>query len=103
MNCHLIFILYWEKSFTVHYYVLGVVLLKNYNLTVKTRFHFQDVRKKPNKIECYINFNTTSLADLELGTEKDNFNIDKVYLNKGFNKKDFLNIKKNNCSWNHFN
>ena len=44
------------------------------NLTVKTRFHFEDVRKKPNKIECYINFNTTTLADLEMGTEKANFN-----------------------------
>ena len=77
--------------------------LSNYNLTVKTRFHFEDVRKKPNKIECYINFNTATLADLELGTEKANFNVNSVYSNKGFNKQDFLNIKKKDCSWNYFN
>ena len=79
------------------------IKLKNYNLTVKTRFHFEDVRKKPNKIECYINFNTATLADLELGTEKANFNVNSVYSNKGFNKQDFLNIKKKDCSWNYFN
>ncbi len=79
------------------------VNLKKYNLTIKTRFHFEDVRKKPNKIECYINFGTPVLADLELGTEKANFDVNTVYRDKGFTKKDFLNIKKKNCSWDYFN
>jgi len=77
--------------------------LKGYNLAIKTRFHFEDVRKKPNKIECYINFGTPVLADLELGSEKSEFKLDNAYIKKGFNTKDFLNIKKNNCSWNYFN
>ena len=45
----------------------------NYNLTVKTRFHFEDVRKKPNKIECYIKFNVEDLSDLELQTKNQNY------------------------------
>ena len=77
--------------------------LKGYNLAIKTRFHFEDVRKKPNKIECYINFGTPVLADLELGSEKSEFKLDNAYIKKGFNTKDFLNIKQNNCSWNYFN
>ena len=66
---------------------------------VKTRVHFNDPREKPNKIECYINFNDTSLADLELGTEKSDFFVPAIYLDKGFTKNDFINVKKNNCSW----
>ena len=31
--------------------------------------HFEDVRKKPNKIECYIKFNVEDLSDLELQTK----------------------------------
>lgn len=87
----------------LRYFTHKDVKLNNYDLRVKTRFHFQDVRKKPNKIECYINFNTASLGDLELNTEKENFFVDVIYINKGFSKKDFLNIKKKNCSWDYFN
>jgi len=87
----------------LRYFAHKNVKLNKYDLTVKTRFHFEDVRKKPNKVECYINFGTPTLADLELGTEKTNFNVNTVYKNKGFSKKDFLNIKKKHCSWNYFN
>ena len=73
-----------------------------YDLTVKTRFHFQDAYKKPNKIECYINFGLPSLADLEMGTQNADFSVAKNYLEKGFEKRDFVNIKKNKCQWNYF-
>jgi len=73
-----------------------------YDLTVKTRFHFQDAYKKPNKIECYINFGVPSLADLEMGTKNADFSVAKNYIEKGFEKRDFVNIKKNKCQWDYF-
>ena len=79
------------------------VEINNYKLLVKTRFHFDDVKEKPNKIECYINFGDPSLADLELQTEDQNFVVNQNILDKGFKKSDFVKIKKRYCSWDFFN
>ena len=86
----------------LRYFTARSVELNNYKLLVKTRFHFKDVRKKPNKIECYINFGVPNLSDLELQTENQNFSVNKTILDKGFKKSDFINIKKEYCSWNYF-
>ena len=64
---------------------------------------FDDVKEKPNKIECYINFGDPSLADLELQTEDQNFVVNQNILDKGFKKSDFVKIKKRYCSWDFFN
>tara|TARA_B100001027_G_C16260151_1_gene328979 strand:- start:476 stop:1378 length:903 start_codon:yes stop_codon:yes gene_type:complete len=86
----------------LRYFTARSVELNNYKLLVKTRFHFKDVRKKPNKIECYINFGVPNLSDLELQTENQNFSVNKEILDKGFKKSDFINVKKEYCSWNYF-
>ena len=75
----------------------------NHNLTVATRFHFADVRKKPNKVECYINFNNPNLSDLELQTKNLDFTIDPPHLAKGFKKSELQSIKNKYCSWDYFN
>ena len=87
----------------LRYFTDKSVKNNNYNLTVKTRFHFEDVRKKPNKIECYIKFNVEDLSDLELQTKNQNFNLSQTYLDKGFNKSDLTKIKQDYCSWDYFN
>ena len=86
----------------LRYFTARSVDLNNYKLLVKTRFHFKDVRKKPNKIECYINFGDPNLADLELQTKNQNFGVNKAILDKGFKKSDLNKIKKDYCSWNYF-
>ena len=86
----------------LRYFTARSVDLNNYKLLVKTRFHFEDVRKKPNKIECYINFGDPNLADLELQTKNQNFGVNKAILDKGFKKSDLNKIKKDYCSWNYF-
>ena len=86
----------------LRYFTARSVDLNNYKLLVKTRFHFKDVRKKPNKIECYINFGDPNLADLELQTKNQNFGVNKAILDKGFKKSDLNRIKKDYCSWNYF-
>ena len=86
----------------LRYFTARSVELNNYKLLVKTRFHFKDVRKKPNKIECYINFGVPNLSDLELQTENQNFSVNKEILDKGFKKSDFIKVKKEYCSWNYF-
>ena len=82
----------------LRYFTARSVDLNNYKLLVKTRFHFKDVRKKPNKIECYINFGDPNLADLELQTKNQNFGVNKAILDKGFKKSDLNKIKKDYCS-----
>ena len=86
----------------LRYFTARSVDLNNYKLLVNTRFHFKDVRKKPNKIECYINFGDPNLADLELQTKNQNFGVNKAILDKGFKKSDLNKIKKDYCSWNYF-
>ena len=86
----------------LRYFTARSVDLNNYKLLVKTRFHFKDVRKKPNKIECYINFGDPNLADLELQTKNQNFGVNKAILDKGFKKSDLNKIKKDYCSWKYF-
>ncbi len=86
----------------LRYFTARKVDLNNYKLLVKTRFHFKDVRKKPNKIECYINFGDPNLADLELRTENQNFSVNNAILKKGFKKSDLIKVKSEYCSWNYF-
>ena len=87
----------------LRYFTARSVDINNFNLLVKTRFHFKDVREKPNKVECYINFGDPSLADLELQTKDQNFSVNQDIIDKGFKKSDFIKIKKEYCSWNYFN
>lgn len=87
----------------LRYFTAKRVDNNNHSLTVKTRFHFEDVRKKPNKIECYINFGNPALADLELQTQKFDFNVSKPHLDAGFKKSELQSIKNKHCSWNYFN
>ena len=83
----------------LRYFMSRSVVINGQSRQVKTRVHFDDPREKPNKIECYINFNDTSLADLELGTESSDFSISGIYLEKGFTKQNLSKVKKDNCSW----
>ena len=83
----------------LRYFMSQSVTINGKSRQVKTRVHFNDPRERPNIIECYINFNDTSLADLELGTENSDFLVPSIYLDKGFTKNEFTNVKKNNCSW----
>ena len=74
----------------------------NHSLTVKTRFHFEDVRKKPNKRMLY-KFWKSCFVDLELQTQKFDFNVSKPHLDAGFKKSELQSIKNKHCSWDYFN
>ena len=66
-----------------------------------TRFQFKDFNAtKPMYVDCYVDFvkrANLDLIDLNLGTFDSDFNIADKYIDSGFNKQQFTDIKKNNC------
>ena len=66
-----------------------------------TRYKFKDLNAtKPTYVDCYIDFNKIAkldLVDLNLGTAASDFNLDKKYIDSGFSKNQFKDLKENNC------
>ena len=86
-----------------NYYLFNeeTVKINNNNLRIMTRYKFKDLNAtKPMYVDCYIDFVKQAkldLVDLNLGTSDSDFNVDQKYLNNGFNKQQFLDVKQNNC------
>lgn len=66
---------------------------------VKTRWKFKDPRQdNPDIKNCYVDFQTSDIRGLELGTKNSDFNYEKYYQDKlGLKKDIFVNIKNNKC------
>ena len=92
-----------NKSAEQTYYLFNEEIIKvnNKNLRIMTRFQFKDFNAtKPMYVDCYVDFvkrANLDLVDLNLGASNNDFNIPKKYIDNGFNKQQFIDIKKNNC------
>jgi len=86
-----------------NYYLFNeeVVRVNNKNLRVMTRYKFKDLNAtKPMSVDCYVDFYKIAkldLVDLNLGTSNSNFNVPNKYINNGFNKEQFTDLKQNHC------
>ena len=92
-----------NKNAVQNYYLFNEEMVKvnNRNLRIMTRYKFKDLNAtKPMYVDCYIDFNKIAkldLVDLNLGTANSDFKIDKKYIDSGFNKDQFKDLKQNNC------
>ena len=92
-----------NKNAVQNYYLFNEEMVKvnNRNLRIMTRYKFKDLNAtKPMYVDCYIDFNKIAkldLDDLNLGTANSDFKIDKKYIDSGFNKDQFKDLKQNNC------
>lgn len=92
-----------SKNALQNYYYFNeeTVKINNNNLRIMTRYKFKDLNAtKPMYVDCYIDFvklANLDLVDLNLGTSNSDFNVGKKYLNSGFSKQQFSDIKENNC------
>ena len=92
-----------NKNAVQNYYLFNEEMVKvnNKNLRIMTRYKFKDLNAtKPMYVDCYIDFNKIAkldLVDLNLGTANSDFKIDKKYIDSGFNKDQFKDLKQNNC------
>ena len=92
-----------NKNAVQNYYLFNEEMVKvnNKNLRIMTRYKFKDLNAtKPPYVDCYIDFNKIAkldLVDLNLGTAASDFNLDKKYIDSGFSKNQFKDLKENNC------
>ena len=92
-----------NKNAVQNYYLFNEEMVKvnNKNLRIMTRYKFKDLNAtKPMYVDCYIDFNKIAkldLVDLNLGTAASDFNLDKKYIDSGFSKNQFKDLKENNC------
>lgn len=92
-----------NKNAKQDYYLFNeeVVNVKNNNLRVMTRYMFEDLNAtRPMYVDCYIDFYKLAnldLVDLNLGTSNSDFKIENKYLDNGFNKQQFIDIKQKHC------
>ena len=92
-----------NKNAVQNYYLFNEEMVKvnNRNLRIMTRYKFKDLNAtKPMYVDCYIDFNKIAkldLVDLNLGTAASDFNLDKKYIDSGFSKNQFKDLKENNC------
>ena len=92
-----------NKNAVQNYYLFNEEMVKvnNKNLRIMTRYKFKDLNAtKPTYVDCYIDFNKIAkldLVDLNLGTAASDFNLDKKYIDSGFSKNQFKDLKENNC------
>ena len=92
-----------NKNATQEYYIFNqeIVKVNNKNLRVMTRFKFKDFNaSKPMLVDCYIDFYKIAkldLVDLNIGTFNSDFKVPKKYIDSGFTKQQFIDLKQNNC------
>ena len=92
-----------NKNAVQNYYLFNEEMVKvnNKNLRIMTRYKFKDLNAtKPMYVDCYIDFNKIAkldLVDLNLGTAASDFNLDKKYIDSGFSKNQFKDLKEKNC------
>ena len=77
--------------------------VNNKDIRVMTRYMYKDLNMtKPLSVDCYVDFNPSygaKLADLEMGTKEADFKFDKIFKDNGFNKQQFVEIKKKHCQF----
>ena len=94
-----------NKNAVQNYYLFNeeIVKVSNKNLRIMTRYQFKDLNAtRPMFVDCYIDFvkrANLDLVDLNLGTIETDFKVSKKYTDSGFTKKQFVDLKQNNCRY----
>ena len=94
-----------NKNAVQNYYLFNeeIVKVNNKNLRIMTRYQFKDLNAtKPMYVDCYVDFvkrANLDLIDLNLGTTNSEFKVDQKYIDSGFNKSQFNELKQNNCRY----
>lgn len=94
-----------NKNIKDNYYLFleDKTKVNNKVVRVMTRYMYKDLNMtSPLSVDCYVDFNPSygaKLADLEMGTKGSDFQFDKVFIDNGFNKQQFVDLKEKNCQF----
>ena len=94
-----------NKNAVQNYYLFNeeIVKVSNKNLRIMTRYQFKDLNAtRPMFVDCYVDFvkrANLDLVDLNLGSIETDFKVSKKYTDSGFTKKQFVDLKQNNCRY----
>lgn len=94
-----------NKNAVQNYYLFNeeIVNVSNKNLRIMTRYKFKDLNAtKPMYVDCYVDFAKRAnldLVDLNLGTIETDFKVSNKYIDSGFKKEQFADLKDNNCRY----